>query len=52
MGYLLAMAKKTKPLPCGKQQWRWSVHSRNPGTLVDSLKDAKAAFKAAWERRP
>jgi len=52
-GYLPPMTNRTKPLPRRRKQWwRWSVHSRNPGGLVDSLKDAKAAFKAAWERRP
>jgi hypothetical protein len=34
--------------PGGKDRWRWSIYDRNPGGLVDSLDDAKAAFKVAW----
>ena len=32
----------------GKQRWRWSVYNRNLGGLVDSLDEAKGAFKAAF----
>ena len=38
----------------GNQRWEWGIDyamgKSKQGGLVDSLEEAKAAFKAAWEK--